>query len=499
MVRSLFSGRAPAGVQWNDSLCLAQMRVHSLPANLTIQGDLDLRQCQRLRRIGDGLKVAGDLRIGGRCAEPPGWAVALMSAAQTDAGVESGFFRIGQGSQCPLRSLPEGLMVDGGLWLSQCNTLTRFPSDFRVAGSLHIHNCVALTALPDPLTIEADLTIVGCRGLVALPDRLRVKGSLVLVGSHIRQLPPELYVGKDIVLERCDKLAVLPDGLHVGRDLVLRHCRLHRLPNRLSLDRHLLVDRCPALTDTPSELAVGRNARFIHCAQLQRVPAPIRVGHSLYFRHCPELHELASNQQVPGTLDLQGCTSLTTLPANLRIGSKLRLAGCSGVLTLPDDLHVGRAIDLRDSALRDLPPALAQRCRLLWHGLLIDAEVAFHPEQLTAERVLTERNAELRRVMLERAGVEQILAKADAKVVDSDMDAGGERRLYRVSQSAGEPSANPFIAARRLVFCYLLCQCPSTGRKYLLRVPPEMQTCRQAAAWMSGFENADDYRPILET
>ena len=41
--------------------------------------------------------------------------------------------------------------------------------------------------------------------------------------------------------------------------------------------------------------------------------------------------------------------------------------------------------------------------------------------------------------------------------------------------------------------------CHSTGRKYVIRVPPRTQTCHQAAAWIAGFDNPDDYKPTLET
>jgi hypothetical protein len=40
--------------------------------------------------------------------------------------------------------------------------------------------------------------------------------------------------------------------------------------------------------------------------------------------------------------------------------------------------------------------------------------------------------------------------------------------------------------------------CPSTGHLHVLRVPPHMRSCRQAAAWIAGFDNPDDYQPIIE-
>jgi hypothetical protein len=41
-------------------------------------------------------------------------------------------------------------------------------------------------------------------------------------------------------------------------------------------------------------------------------------------------------------------------------------------------------------------------------------------------------------------------------------------------------------------------QCPSTGRRYLLRAPPWVTTCFQAAAWMADLDPSV-YVPIKET
>jgi len=40
---------------------------------------------------------------------------------------------------------------------------------------------------------------------------------------------------------------------------------------------------------------------------------------------------------------------------------------------------------------------------------------------------------------------------------------------------------------------------PSTGRQSVLRVPPDMETCQQAAAWVAGFDDPKNYRPQVET
>ena len=71
--------------------------------------------------------------------------------------------------------------------------------------------------------------------------------------------------------------------------------------------------------------------------------------------------------------------------------------------------------------------------------------------------------------------------------LDKDSDAGGVRRLLRVEFAGDEP---------------LVCLnvfCPSTGRQYMLRVPPQMRHCHAAAAWIAGFDNPDEYQPVQET
>jgi hypothetical protein len=152
---------------------------------------------------------------------------------------------------------------------------------------------------------------------------------------------------------------------------------------------------------------------------------------------------------------------------------------------------VGGPIDVAGSGLRGLPERLSRSARILWRGVVVPPDVIFRPETLTPEQILGQRNAELRRVMLERVGLDRVLQKAKAEVVDSDRDAGGVRRLVRMAL------AGRFGRDRDR--CYLHCQCPSTGREYLLRVPPETRTCRQAAAWLAGFEDPEAYRPVLET
>jgi hypothetical protein len=149
-------------------------------------------------------------------------------------------------------------------------------------------------------------------------------------------------------------------------------------------------------------------------------------------------------------------------------------------------MRIKRWLDVAESGLRGLP-ASAWGAQVRWRGVNITGQIAFHPETLTARQALDEPNAELRRLMLERIGPERFVREAAPTVLDTDMDRGGMRRLMRVNIEGDEP----YVA--------LEVRDPSTERSYLLRVPPDMDNCRRAAAWIAGFDNPDDYAPVIET
>jgi hypothetical protein len=95
-------------------------------------------------------------------------------------------------------------------------------------------------------------------------------------------------------------------------------------------------------------------------------------------------------------------------------------------------------------------------------------------------------NIELRRRMIERLGYEAFLDQVGGLVRDRDRDLGGDRQLIHI----------PFEDDESLMLLKVVC--PSTGHLHVLRVPPHMRSCRQAAAWIAGFDNPDDYHPMIE-
>jgi hypothetical protein len=308
-----------------------------------------------------------------------------------------------------------------------------------------------------------------------------------------------------MVLRRCPQLALLAADLRVSNLEAVACPRLSRLPDVLHATR-VSLSGCAALTALPSDCTVSETFTLVGCVNLVRLPDTIETL-QLSISNCRGLQALPQRLRslyinMSGCTSLmrwddpdvtalrqlsaRNCTSLESLPPNLRQIDELDVSGCVRLTQLPAALRVTRWVDVGGSGVRALP-ASAQGTRVRWNRVNVTGQVAFHPETLSVRQVLSEENAELRRVMLERIGPERFLAEARPQQLDTDMDAGGVRRLLRVEIAGDEP----LVA--------LQVHDPSTGRMYLLRVPPQIDTCRRAAAWISGFNNPNDYKPLIET
>ena len=143
--------------------------------------------------------------------------------------------------------------------------------------------------------------------------------------------------------------------------------------------------------------------------------------------------------------------------------------------------------------------AFADGTRLwAWHGVRVPEDIIERPEAITVERIDAERNAEVRRAMIERFGEERFVRADGGEVVSSD-ETG---RLWR--RRTSRPS-RPWVQGPQqdepVVMVEVRNATPEpdgTRRTYFLRVPPTMQTAREAVAWTFGM-TADDWRPAAES
>ena len=333
------------------------------------------------------------------------------------------------------------------------------PKNLNVRGPLKLRGLPA-GGLPEGLT--APSIRITCKTLIALPARLearRIEVSAEALGNVGRGLRCDFLDLRDAAIE------TLPSDLQARQKIDLTNCRrLKSLPDNLTTGS-LLLSGCVSLRELPRGLDVAF-LDLAGCSSLRRLPDDLRMR--------------------GGHLNLRDCQWITRLPDDLGEISGLDLSGCVNLTRVPDGLKLASWIDIAGTGISALPPSL-DKVGLRWRGIPVSRRIVFQPETLSAPEILGERNAELRRVMIERFGYERLMDGANAVEIDRDQDAGGERRLMRIALEGDED-----------VVCVSV-QCPSTGHKFILRVPPTMQSCRQAIAWTAGYDDAAAYAPVQET
>jgi len=121
------------------------------------------------------------------------------------------------------------------------------------------------------------------------------------------------------------------------------------------------------------------------------------------------------------------------------------------------------------------------------HGVSVPAKVVEDPQSLTVSEIENEANAEVRRVMVDRFGMDRFIMESGAKVVDESKwgtlyrkELSGDETIVtvRVKNSTPEPDGSI--------------------KEYFLRVDPSCTTAHQAVAWTFGV-GAEEYTPKFES
>lgn len=106
-----------------------------------------------------------------------------------------------------------------------------------------------------------------------------------------------------------------------------------------------------------------------------------------------------------------------------------------------------------------------------YHGVRLPEKYGkVHPSQWRSEWLLTEENAELRRVLIQGIGYARICQELQAIELDSWQE-------YSLLKIDNDIDVEPIYMLKM--------SCPSTGYIHALRVPPDMQTAREAIKWVN--------------
>ena len=112
------------------------------------------------------------------------------------------------------------------------------------------------------------------------------------------------------------------------------------------------------------------------------------------------------------------------------------------------------------------------------HGVKLPEKYGkVHPDLWQAEWIISEENAELRRVLIERIGYDRICCELQAV----ELDCWQEYTLLKIANADVEP-------------IYLLkMTCPSTGFIHALRVPPDLESAQEAIRWVNWGINPEEF------
>jgi len=216
-------------------------------------------------------------------------------------------------------------------------------------------------------------------------------------------------------------------------------------------------------------------------AQNLRTPMQTKARYNMKRRVLNQIRTF-SNAAVPIDGE-RGTRSVPVLPA-----SKVLALYLPDACVLIEPPVIGPLLDLGGNVHSETGPFIqfpSGWSLYAWQGRLVRREVIEAPQELTAKDIRRERNAEVRRVMLERFGHKRFLDESGARLRSQDTDQQGHvRKLWFIEGPRARSIWQP--PPEGTMFLEVTNSTPEPDghyKSYFLRVPPDMRTPKEAAAW----------------
>jgi hypothetical protein len=130
-----------------------------------------------------------------------------------------------------------------------------------------------------------------------------------------------------------------------------------------------------------------------------------------------------------------------------------------------------------------------------WHGVMVPAFVVVRPDWITTAHIDAETNTEVRRVMIERYRRGEEIHGAAAFVRDAGAMRLDHDECYGTLWRREIPGDDPIVMIKVVNSTR---ESDGSFRHYWLRVPPTVQTAREAVAWTFGLA-PEQYAPTIES
>lgn len=123
-----------------------------------------------------------------------------------------------------------------------------------------------------------------------------------------------------------------------------------------------------------------------------------------------------------------------------------------------------------------------------WHGVMVPRWVIKQPQKINPHVIFSQGNTEIRRVMIERYGMERFLEKSEARLLNKS----GMGELYEVGFWRDNTWAR-FVKVKNSTP-----EPDGSYKHYVLQVHPDTLTAAEGVAWTFGFRNQNTYMRALE-
>jgi hypothetical protein len=124
-----------------------------------------------------------------------------------------------------------------------------------------------------------------------------------------------------------------------------------------------------------------------------------------------------------------------------------------------------------------------------WKGVNVPEHVIMNPDSVTDKEFVGIENMELKRSYMEILGAERMANIFELEEIGYDLDQYGyPMKLLKTKKE--------FFDGEKMTMLSVVC--PSTERKYMLSVPPDITDVWEAVAWTFG-KTKETYKPDIET
>jgi len=299
-----------------------------------------------------------------------------------------------------------------------------------------------------------ELRIIRCvRELVKLARENNgvVNANVDLSEQNISSLPEEIIEIRGwLYCIFCPRLVSLGNLQSVGNQLNCSNCpRLTSLGNLQSVGYHLDCSNCSKLSSLGNLQTVGCSLICYNCPRLTSLGNLQSVGSWLDCSDCPKLASLGNLNWVGGSIECYDCPNLSSLGNLQSVGDDLNCSDCPELVTLGNLQTIDGCLwcyncplaDDEQSLLKVVKRAIWLKCdargrrhcqdghafiskdrrpEYFWHDVRVPAFVILRPDSITLSQINNERNAEVRRVMIFRYGLERYLKDVGGEQIDHD-------------------------------------------------------------------------------